>query len=234
MHEDEQKALIEGWLTISNWMAAVIIAAVTVAITVVILRVLGKRTFTIFEITLPLSRFWMVALVLSVAHGYLAWSFIRASELVAALPDATRNTAWRSLTTGNNLLFNGMEPRLNTATFVVGKISIPLYQIRLEPASLLQLGCALAMMAALVSPPYKASWSLINRVFLAFCFVVLNWICGSAWVSAASAIPVRMSPNQAMQRTASKLAAGVPRFCHPQFGSGPRCTGLAVADVLYR
>jgi hypothetical protein len=42
------------------------------------------------------------------------------------------------------------------------------------------------------------------------------------------------SPNQAMQRTASKPAIDVPGVCHPRFGCVVGCRGLAVADLVSR
>ena len=41
-------------------------------------------------------------------------------------------------------------------------------------------------------------------------------------------------PNQAMQRTASKLATAVQRVCPPRFGCVAGCGGLAVADLVSR
>ena len=42
------------------------------------------------------------------------------------------------------------------------------------------------------------------------------------------------TPNQAMQRTASKAATDVLCVCHPRFGCVVRFTGLAVADLVSR
>ena len=44
----------------------------------------------------------------------------------------------------------------------------------------------------------------------------------------------RETPNQAMQRTASKPASDVWRVCHPRVGYVASCSGLAVADLVSR
>jgi hypothetical protein len=44
----------------------------------------------------------------------------------------------------------------------------------------------------------------------------------------------RTTPNQAMQRTASKAAIELLHVCHPPVGCVARFTGLAVADLVSR
>jgi len=42
------------------------------------------------------------------------------------------------------------------------------------------------------------------------------------------------TPNQGMQRTASRAAIYVESVCHPPFGRESRFIGLAVADLVSR
>jgi hypothetical protein len=44
----------------------------------------------------------------------------------------------------------------------------------------------------------------------------------------------RRGPNQAMQRTASKVVTDIVRVCHPPAARGESFTGFPVADLVSR
>jgi hypothetical protein len=127
---EAEKVLVDGWLTISGWLSALILSGVTLCALVTVLRLSGKDVIKVKDIDVPLGKFWIVALSYTLGHSFMAWSFLRANERVLALSLQDRTLAWDRLTVGNNLLFDGMSPRPFLREYIVAGVPIRSRPIR--------------------------------------------------------------------------------------------------------
>lgn len=186
--DEGAKVLVDGWLSISGWLSGLILSGAGLCAIVTVLRLTGKDTVRVKDIDVPLDKFWAVAIVYTIGHLFLTWSFLLATDRILSLPFEVRKIAWTKLTVGNNLLFSGMEPRTIIGQYIVIGTQIKLYEMHWDPSSVLSMVFCVVLFTAVAHKIRPNLLGYLDAFIIGFIFCLTNWILGALWSIAASKI----------------------------------------------
>lgn len=180
--------MIDNWLSISDWISNLILAGIAISGTVLIFRIKGIREIKVHGITINIKQFWMVVFLYTIVHAFVAWSFIDATQkIVTTYPQSElKLDAWNKLTTGQNIVFNGMRERVYFSSFNFVGLEIPFYSMSWDPATILSLVFICVLFTSLLVPIRPGIIGWLDAFFLAFVLSMSNWFIGTKWAVTAS------------------------------------------------
>lgn len=183
------EALIENvkWLNTIIWTA-------TIAVTsILILKLLGKTEFkwSGLDITISLDQSWIVFVLLTVAHLYVAMLTVRSARDIwkAQTSNQQRVNTYFTVVNSGNILIRGMIPRVHYTEDLFG---IRWLMVLKDPTTWASYLLGLLFLLAVV--PFQ-SFQLTRAVLLPVGGVLLwiNWRAGANWIIAISQLSLPLN-----------------------------------------
>jgi hypothetical protein len=148
---------------------------------VLLLKIVGRTKFKMWDVELDLNQAWVVFTILTIAHLYTTVLLVRSLKDYWAVVDVERRRRlYRTITSTGNLFVRGIVARTkykrSYALFVRFEMD------PMDPTSWLAvIGISLLVIAAV---PFEWRWSTLGYIAGAMLLGQVNWGIGSNWVVA--------------------------------------------------
>ena len=180
-----QKVVLEN----AKWMDKVLVSGVGIAgvivLVIVLLKLTGAKEFEWANMKFSTTYAWPVCFILTVAHVYTAWLFIR-SILTLWQQETSDNcrTAFQEVTTTGNLFVRKMIARTQRVRTRSGRYIVAM-KID-DPSTWATYSAAGLLIAAIVPFDLTNIWLFLFLLAIATILTWVNWIVGSNWIIALS------------------------------------------------
>lgn len=181
---------VEGILKAAERLDMIVIAGATLSGVVVALRVLGREDFEFQNIKIDLDHYWVVCILLTVAHGYFSYVFADRVEALISEKPQMANEAWDSLSSNGPIMMQGLRERvlLETLELPFG-FQFVLYDMKaVDPTTILAVGFISLLLISLLPHPRQIRWDNPTIWLSPAVIPFVNWSLGSYWAISAMAL----------------------------------------------
>jgi hypothetical protein len=198
---DEQKLaeLSAGLVNIGGWISMLAIASLLMLVGIALLLLQNKQKFEFFSVEMKLTYFPLVAILLTLTHGFLCYMMVQKVEQIDILAVRNTSSAFYKLTNSSHILFNNMQARCSLSDESIffsldaqlSDTSIILSITLILSVILTSIGVFWTMRNKHIEAPF-AHGGKATVIIDGFAFgsgiAMVNWFLGSWWAGAVSAL----------------------------------------------
>lgn len=182
---------IDGLYNTAKWLTWTINSGLVLVLLTVLVKCVETDRIPIqvpvYSISVALENMWVVFTLFTWTHVYFTGLFIQKCYLLfRRADDHHKAEAWRRLTDGSLLWFNGLKPREYTPD---GGPLLPNMDL-LDSTAYLALAAAIMFFVAVVRVKNVSWFVKVGTLLAGATLVFVNWVLGTHWVLAASELTV--------------------------------------------
>jgi hypothetical protein len=176
---NENARSLEFWV---GTIDKVLWTSMVLCITVILIKLFRKsdRNFQVLNVPVPIDKFWVVALGLTLAHLYCTLQLMGNVNYLMHFADKDfTNGLYADIVTSNNLFFNGMKPRVDK---VGNFVTIPSD----DKTAILHYASGFLLGISLINFKKNKIGVLLSSIVIGICLVAINWVTGTNWAYSIS------------------------------------------------